>query len=63
GFPNGRRPGDDVIDTLLYFITNQALVMGDNVNNNEVPLTSTFPYLGVTHQPFPTGTIDDRTRN
>jgi hypothetical protein len=26
GFPNGRRPGDDTVDTLLYFITNQTLL-------------------------------------
>ncbi len=63
GFPNGRRPGDDTIDVLLYFITNQALLMGDNVNSNEVPLSSSFPYLALPNQPFPSGTLDDRTRN
>jgi Domain of unknown function (DUF4331) len=63
GFPNGRRPGDDTIDTLLYFITNQALTNGDNVNSNEVPFTSTFPFYAPPNQPFPTGTLDDRTRN
>lgn len=62
GFPNGRRIGDDTIDTLLYFITNQALVNFDNVNSNEVPLTNTFPFFGLPHQPFE-GTVDDRTRN
>lgn len=63
GFPNGRRLGDDVVDTLVYFVTNQAITMGDNVNSNEVPLTDTFPFFGRPHQPFEPGTIDDRTRN
>lgn len=63
GFPNGRRPGDDTIDVLLYFITNQALLMGDNVNSNEVPFTSSFPFFAPPHQPFASGTVDDRTRN
>ncbi|MEP6788565.1 MAG: DUF4331 family protein [Acidobacteriota bacterium] len=63
GFPNGRRPGDDTIDVLLYFISNQALTMGDNVNSNEVPLTDTFPFLALPNQPFAPGTVDDRTRN
>jgi hypothetical protein len=47
----------------VYFITNQAILMGDNVNSNEVPLTATFPFLAPPHQPFASGTIDDRTRN
>lgn len=63
GFPNGRRIGDDTIDVLLYFISNQALTMGDNVNSNEVPLTNTFPFFGRTHVPQENPTLDDRTRN
>ncbi|MFN0280276.1 MAG: DUF4331 family protein [Pyrinomonadaceae bacterium] len=63
GFPNGRRLGDDTIDVLLYFITNQTILMGDNTNSNEVPLTGTFPFFGPPNQPFAPGTIDDRTRN
>lgn len=63
GFPNGRRLGDDTIDVLLYFISNQALLMGDNVNSNEVPLTDTFPFFGRTHVPQENPTVDDRTRN
>ena len=63
GFPNGRRPGDDVIDTLLYFITNQSVLTGDNVNSNDVPLGSTFPFFAPPHQPLATGVIDDQTRN
>ena len=59
GFPNGRRTGDDTIDTLLYFITNQALVMGDNVNSNEVPLPNTFPYLALPNQPLENPAVDN----
>ncbi len=62
GFPNGRRIGDDTIDVLLFFISNQTLMMGDNVNSNEVPLTDTFPFLGRPHQPRE-NTVDDLTRN
>lgn len=61
GFPNGRRLGDDTVDTLMYFVTNQAVVMGENVNSNEVPLTDTFPYFGRPHQPLDSGV--DPTQN
>ncbi len=63
GFPNGRRPGDDTIDVLLYFITNQTVITGDNVNSNDVPLGSTFPFFAPPQQPRATGVIDDNTRN
>jgi hypothetical protein len=62
GFPNGRRAGDDVIDTLLFFINNQH-PLSDNVNMNDVPLLTTFPFFAPPHQPFNTGVIDDGTRN
>jgi len=62
GFPNGRRPGDDTIDDLLFFIANQTPV-GDNVNSNDVPLSSTFPFFAPPQQPRATGVIDDNTRN
>ncbi len=58
GFPNGRRLGDDTIDTLMYFTTNQSVVMGDNVNSNEVPLTDTFPFFGRPHQPLENPAVD-----
>jgi len=63
GFPNGRRPGDDTIDTLLYFITNQTILTGDNVNSNDVSLGSTFPFFAPPQQPRASGVIDDNTRN
>jgi hypothetical protein len=59
GFPNGRRPGDDTIDVLLYFISNQALTMGDNVNSNDVPLGSTFPFFAPPNQPLENPMIDN----
>src|SRR5262249_42297086 len=65
GFPNGRRPGDDVVDTLLFFIANQpAGGITDNANVNEVPIPNSFPFFPPPHQPRPTGTgAEDQTRN
>jgi hypothetical protein len=75
GFPNGRRPGDDTIDVLLYVITNQNSAIfpedkskrGDNVSVNDVPFGSTFPFFAPPQQPRtnPPGEIltDDNTRN
>src|SRR5713226_2069982 len=54
GFPNGRRPGDDTINTLLFFITNQSTIQ-EAVNHNDVPLGSTFPFFAPPHQPQPMG--------
>jgi len=62
GYPNGRRPGDDTIDTLLFFIANQTAI-GDNVNANDVPLGGVFPFFAPPQQPRNTGVIDDNTRN
>ena len=62
GFPNGRRPGDDTIDDLLFFIANQTPI-GDNVNSNDVPLGNTFPFFAPPQQPRNNGVIDDNTRN
>lgn len=62
GFPNGRRPGDDTVDVLLYFISNQALTMGDNVNSNEVPLGTAFPFFAPPNQPLENPAVDN-TRN
>jgi hypothetical protein len=62
GFPNGRRPGDDTIDTLLYFITNQALLTGDNVNANEVAIPNSFPFMPPPNQPLENPAVDN-TRN
>jgi hypothetical protein len=62
GFPNGRRPADDVVDTFLFLVTNGAITTGDNVNSNDVPFRNTFPFLASPQQPRASGT-DDNTRN
>jgi hypothetical protein len=62
GFPNGRRFGDDVVDTELFFINNRQ-PLSDNANQPDIPYRASFPYIAPPHQPFPAGTIDDRTRN
>ncbi len=60
GFPNGRRPGDDVIDTILFFV-NSLQPLGDNVNKNDVPFMNTFPFFALPHQP-PRPGEDDGTQ-
>ncbi len=62
GFPNGRRLGDDTVDTLMYFITNQSVLTGDNVNSNDMPLTNTFPFFGKPNPPLENPAVDP-TRN
>jgi hypothetical protein len=62
GFPNGRRPGDDVIDTIIFFVSNQALTTGDNVNENDATFGAAFPFFAPPHQPLDSG-VDDGTRN
>lgn len=62
GFPNGRRLRDDVVDTLLFVIANFN-ALGDNVNASDPLPQSEFPFLALPNQPFPTGTLDDKTRN
>jgi hypothetical protein len=46
GWPNGRRPIDDVTDVAIQVIggTNYAGA-GDNVGANDMPLPATFPFL------------------
>ena len=47
-FPNGRRPQDDVITTVLQVLTANSAVT-DNVEANDVPFRSDFPFFGVAH--------------
>ena len=61
GFPNGRRPGDDTINTLYYFIGNQNPLIQEAVNHNDVPLGSTFPFFAPPNQPLDSGV--DNTQN
>jgi hypothetical protein len=68
GYPNGRRLGDDVIDIDLRAFAqgygaflNAAFglpdkspndVLGDGVDANDVPFSSTFPYVASPHQGY-----------
>ena len=61
-FPNGRRPNDDVIDTIVTLVNN-GVALKDNVNDNDVGMRNVFPFFAAPAQPFPAGVIDDRTRN
>jgi hypothetical protein len=61
-FPNGRRPNDDVIDTIVTLVNNRQ-VLGDSVSGNDVANLNAFPFFAPPHQPFPPGTIDDGTRH
>jgi hypothetical protein len=56
GFPNGRRPIDDVVDIELRALAGATPLtpafdkapnntLGDRVNGNDVPLRQSFPYL------------------
>ena len=65
GFPNGRRPHDDVVDTFLHFIANQPSGgLSDNANVNDVPQLLAFPFFPPPHQPRPNSAgAEDQTRN
>ena len=64
GFPNGRRLGDDVIDTYLNIITNGLITAGDHVDANDVPFRDAFPFIAAPKQPREgAGNVDDNTRN
>ena len=57
GFPNGRRPQDDVIDTLLQIVFNDpgfpsTPTISDGANLNDKPFPATFPYFSEPHQPL-----------
>jgi hypothetical protein len=55
GFPNGRRLTDDVVDIELQALEGaaqtghlvSALAAGDKVDANEVPFSSSFPYIAL----------------
>ncbi len=57
GFPNGRRPGDDIVDIELtallgYFVPqapNGGTILHDAVLNEEAQFDATFPYLKAPH--------------
>jgi hypothetical protein len=65
-FPNGRKPADDVVATLLTVIGNDPA--DDSVPSNEKAFETRFPYLALPHQPRdpsldPVLNVDDATRN
>jgi hypothetical protein len=49
GYPNGRRPIDDVVDIDLQVVAgalkNNKVPLGDGVDENDVPFLTDFPYL------------------
>jgi hypothetical protein len=57
GFPNGRRPADDVLDVALKVVVGGCLInnscstntLTDGVNANDVSFQGTFPYLALPH--------------
>ena len=49
GFPNGRRPQDDVVDTLLSLVLDNPAA-SDGVDANDRPFLTTFPYLAEPQQ-------------
>jgi hypothetical protein len=59
GFPNGRRPFDDVTDIVLRVVVGGVLVdgfdvfpnnrLGDGVNIDDRPVRDTFPYVAPAH--------------
>jgi hypothetical protein len=56
GFPNGRRPQDDVLDIALRALAGILVdakkfgtPLGDGVNVSSSPLQSTFPFLGAAY--------------
>ena len=51
GFPNGRRLEDDVMDTLFFYLSNQADPrLADGVDENDVVFLNEFPFLARPHQ-------------
>jgi hypothetical protein len=56
GFPDGRRLGDDVVDSELRVVggalIGKPLPLGDGVDQNDVPFRSTFPYVAPPHSGF-----------
>ncbi len=46
--PNGRKPADDVIDKMLTVFLNNPNA-SDNVNANDVPFLTVFPYFAPPH--------------
>jgi hypothetical protein len=58
GYPNGRRPADDVVDIDLQVVAGilhdppNAVPLGDGVDRNDTPFLSQFPYLATPESGF-----------
>jgi hypothetical protein len=56
GYPNGRRPEDDVVDIDLQVVAgilvDNAVPLGDGVDRNDKPFLSQFPYLAAPSSGF-----------
>ena len=58
GYPNGRRPADDVVDIDLQVVAGilhdpqNAVPLGDGVDQNDSSFLSTFPYLATPNSGF-----------
>lgn len=50
GFPNGRRPEDDIIDAVLNAASKGA-VTTDGIDANDVPFPADFPFFAPAHAP------------
>jgi hypothetical protein len=73
--PNGRRPGDDVIDVIVTGVNNFNPVGGttctlnppalcvDGIDFNDRAFLSVFPFFAPPHQPFPNTGDMDPTQN
>jgi hypothetical protein len=57
GFPNGRRPEDDIIDAVLN-AASKSTVTTDGIQSNDVPFLTEFPFFAPAHAP--TETINRR---
>ena len=53
GFPNGRRPEDDIIDAVLNAASKGA-VTSDGINANDKPFRADFPFFAEPHAPTQT---------
>jgi len=53
GFPNGRRPDDDVTDisarAVAGILTGVNVPIGDGVNKGDTPKRGTFPFVNPSH--------------
>jgi hypothetical protein len=62
GFPNGRRPQDDVVDiefqVVAGILVGNPVALGDGVDRNDKPFLSKFPYLAAPDSGFDSNPSD-----